>query len=566
MMGEFEPPTVRAKEPAPQRSVQPPLLPGPDPVSRTRVHALTLCCAQSVAPIVGEVGRALGGLGFQTEVVTGSDARAAILDRGRSHDRPTIYVVCVQGALKDTVVGPLRQALATHGGPDEHLFVAVLDLSLPLSMVGQVRRFAEALERMPSATRPDPVQERRQWRQHSGSRVIDEHDTSTYRAVKRDQVPKKRASTAPPPIRAKEKAARVQPTRKYRAVTGPSPALPPEPGPSTRKYPAAERSTRGDAPRTNRKRVKVPGLETRTVPEEGHPLPSLAANFGAAIAEPSRPSAVGRLGKVLAVALLLGGAAYGSYRLGAYDGLLPTDLRAGAVAQRDDTLADEYRADDESGSEPAADDDAQPVRAGAAADSDDQAPDAAADDTDDAAPLQPADAESEAVAGDAEPELEPEPAASDTDESIPEPAARELGLREPPAEEPEPITAVDPDLSPAANPRVETLLADAIERRDVKVSNKYYVSTPERSEGRWESARRACREFEVEGVDDWRLPHRRELQLLGAIGMLQRGSYWSFTADPSDDSFAFVYERPGRRLSSWEKTEPAQIICVRKRS
>ena len=108
-------------------------------------------------------------------------------------------------------------------------------------------------------------------------------------------------------------------------------------------------------------------------------------------------------------------------------------------------------------------------------------------------------------------------------------------------------------------------MADAIARRAVKVSNKYYVANAETPKARWEGARRACRELEIDSVDDWRLPHRRELQLLGAIGMLGKGSYWSRTVDLDDPEFAFVYERAGRQLSSWEKTESASVICVRKR-
>ncbi len=579
-MGEIEPQLVEADAA--------PLLPGPLADQAPRTHALTLCCANSVEGIVGEVGRALEGLGFETEVVTGSDARSAILDRGGARDRPTIYVVCVQGALKDTVVGPLRQALATHGGPDEHLFVAVLDLSLPLSMVGQVRRFAEALERMPGGTRPDPLHERRQWREHSGSRVIDENDTSTYRAVKRDQVRKRSAkSKASPPITPPHRVARIEPTRKYRAVTGPLPAVPGEFDGD--EMPTVARSTRGDAPKTHRKRVRVPSLDPHAVPQETERA-VVAANFGAAIAEPPR-----RRGGawVLLVLVLVGGAAFASYQLGAYDRFLPTDMQATAIAaaggeQNEDAPADAPGAADE------------PETAGEHVDSpSDEKPSAAAANPNPKADLgapDPAgvvlvedaaeedDAEDEAVAGDpapdapqdgsepaavadsasnpvdAEDELEADPA---PDEPEPEPQPEPQPV---PVEPPAPVASAEADLSPPSSAEVETKLARAIERRAVKVSNKYYTATTDPPKARWDGARRLCRVLEIDGVDDWRLPHRRELQLLGAIGMLAKGSFWSRTVDTDDTDFAYVYERSGRRLSSWEKSEPATVICVRKRS
>jgi len=593
-MGEIEPHLVEAEAA--------PLLQGPLPDQPPRVHALTLCCANSVEAIVGEVGRALEGLGFRTEVVTGSDARSAILDRGRARDQPTIYVVCVQGALKDTVVGPLRQALATHGGPDEHLFVAVLDLSLPLSMVGQVRRFAEALERMPGQTRPDPLHERRQWREHSGSRVIDENDTSTYRAVKRDQVRTRSAkSKASPPITPPRRVARIEPTRKYRAVTGPVPMVPGEFDGD--EMPTVARSGRGDAPKTNRKRVRVPGLDPHAVPQETER--AVAANFGAAIAEP--PRSWGGAWVVL-VLLLVGGAAFASYQLGAYDRFLPTELRATAVAALDEDR-DEDR-DDAQDPEPANDEpedgpSEQPA-AVVADDTDDGSPhpdagtpepaavpantgdgepqpeegesEAAPEEGDDEAESQAGDDEAEPAqdgSGPAQPQDadepdEPEPAvaeeAPEPTEPEPEPEPDRGEDEEPVADTPAVVASAEAELSPPSSAEVEAKLARAIERRDVKVSNKYYTAATDPPKARWEGARRLCRELEIDGVDDWRLPHRRELQLLGAIGMLAKGSFWSRTVDGDDNDFAYVYELSGRRLSSWEKSEPATVVCVRKRS
>ena len=118
-----------------------------------RKHTINLCCAQSVQEHVEEVARNLRDLGFTVRVVFGAKARAALLGSKADSDTPMIHVVCVQGSLQERVLKPLRQALATHGADNHHLFVAVLDLAVPLAMVGQIRRFAEALERIGKSTR-----------------------------------------------------------------------------------------------------------------------------------------------------------------------------------------------------------------------------------------------------------------------------------------------------------------------------------------------------------------------------------------------------------------------------
>ncbi len=561
-MGEIEPQLVDADAA--------PLLQGPLPDQPPRVHALTLCCAASVGAIVEEVARALEGLGFQTDVVTGSDARSAILDRGRVRDQPAIYVVCVQGALKDTVVGPLRQALATHGGPDEHLFVAVLDLSLPLSMVGQVRRFAEALERMPGQARPDPLHERRQWREHSGSRVIEENDTSTYRAVKRDQVRTRSAkSKAAPPITRPRQVARIEPTRKYRAVTGPTPAVPGEFDGD--EMPTVARSVRGDAPKTNRKRVHVPGLDPLAPAQETER--AIAANFGAAIAEPQRSWGGGW---IVVVLLLVGGGIFASHQLGAYDRFLPRDLQANATAAAGDR-SDSPEAENADEAPAAVLDEPEAKDAGAnlpvaadapGADSDSPEADARASLRADLPPTEEpvdgTDADSPEPDDDSEiVEVQDEPEPTPVEEEPDEPEPDEPEPKDPPSE---PVATAEPELSPPSSAAVEAKLADAIGRREVKASNKYYTAQTDPPMARWDGARRLCGELEIGGVDDWRLPHRRELQLLGAIGMLTKGSYWSRTVDGDDNDFAYVYELSGRRLSSWEKSESATVVCVRKRS
>lgn len=205
------------------------------PASRRRTalhrrHAINLCCAQSVAGMVEEIARQLRGLGFDASVSCGAQARAALLGGQAFTQRPTIHVVCVQGSLQERVLKPLRQALATHGGEGQHLFVAVLDLSIPLTMVGHIRRFAEALERTPAAPIRvrDHLGDRRRWREHFGHRELAERPTRSHPVVA------ERLASGPHPIvrptegrkrprtiSTRSRPVRIVPTAKNRQVTAP---------------------------------------------------------------------------------------------------------------------------------------------------------------------------------------------------------------------------------------------------------------------------------------------------------------------------------------------------------
>jgi hypothetical protein len=198
-----------------------------------RRHAINLCCAQSVAPMVEEIARNLSGLGFKVGISCGAEARAALL--GHAHaQQPTIHVVCVQGSLQERVLKPLRQALAQRGEHDQHLFVAVLDLSVPLTMVGHIRRFAEALERVPAAKgRTDETgADRRRWRESFGHRELAERPTRNYPTVTARRTTGKRpvvASDAPRRARSlssRHRATRIRPTGRNQALTAPQTIIP----------------------------------------------------------------------------------------------------------------------------------------------------------------------------------------------------------------------------------------------------------------------------------------------------------------------------------------------------
>jgi len=204
----------------------------PSPRRPRRKHVINLCCAQSVHRVVEEVARNLEGLGFHTNVVTGAEARAALLGSRTDSEQPTIHVVCVQGSMQERVLKPLRQALATHGGPNHHLFVAVLDLGVPLAMVGQIRRFAEALERPASGSQAAAIAAGHEL--SSGPREPSRSYPSVAQVVER-------GGTKPPftaegdegerqPRRTRPRMAKVPPTSKYQAVTARSALTPTEPG------------------------------------------------------------------------------------------------------------------------------------------------------------------------------------------------------------------------------------------------------------------------------------------------------------------------------------------------
>ncbi|MCX4243766.1 hypothetical protein [Paraliomyxa miuraensis] len=193
-----------------------------------RQHVINLCCAQSVHRVVEEAARNLEELGFQVAVVCGAEARAALLGSHTDSNQPTIHVVCVQGSMQERVLKPLRQALASHGGPNHHLFVAVLDLEVPLAMVGQIRRFAEGLEGggplqglgLDRATPRD--QEMLPTRTYpSVARVPERPGTKPPIADDGEDRPRRSRS-----LGARGRAAKVAPTAKYQAITASHPIVP----------------------------------------------------------------------------------------------------------------------------------------------------------------------------------------------------------------------------------------------------------------------------------------------------------------------------------------------------
>jgi hypothetical protein len=536
-----------------------------------RQHSIVLCCAQSVHTMVEEVARSLAGLGFTSRVVCGAEARAALLGRGRdpvTRDEPTIYVVCVQGALKEQVLQPLRQALATHGGPNEHLFVAVLDLALPLGMVGQIRRFAEALERMPGRRRRDPVADRRQWREHFGRRELEGVRTRAHiplhvveRAATRPGVGATLASdpvTGPRRIVSARKPAKIAPTKKYRAVTGAFGTLPELPPalPKRRHARTHHRRRAVVPPAAARAEGAAGAIDTKTRPAGGKikrtakpaapsksPLSSpradeqrgttkVARDFGGAI------TASNSTGRRLGIAGVVVAAAAAVW----FTGLGP-DLLARFGSDRDGTVST-TRPDVES------------AEASAVATRSEVAPARAVGS--DAAHLEEHDvAKTDRDEAGGSPTLDESPPALDD-----EPSGEALAATNetPPVDdEAQAITRDDAGEAPG-HVVLERWVA---ENRLRKVRN-LYVSSRQGEQTTWNGARQRCRQLQIAGVEGWRLAHRRELKLLDVAGYLATGlTYWSYTKVDDDPAAAYALDTKTRSLVQYLKQEPTgDVICV----
>lgn len=584
----------------------------------TRSHLVVLCCAHSVAELVDEVARNLRGLGFAVEVVCGAEARTALLSRGTGGDEPTIYVVCVQGTLKEQVLKPLRQALATHGGPNQHLFVAVLDLSLPLAMVGQIRRFAEALER--PRRRADGLGERRQWREQLGPNT-ERVATRSYRALevvsRTDTLPPSGIDvvrrTGPQAVIGSGRIAKIGATDKYRAVTGALPTADGAAEAAAAEEAASRRRRRAHAPKVKVKPVAASRPHARaaaataaaatssattatTTPAitgdtvvTGAPVATSAANTPSvpmvanATATPVVAPTLGveapttglrRRGRTTALAgvAVLGAAGLalwltgGATRLAA---MVRGDARPTAVAS--------------AGAQPAA---SAPSDAGDSTPPRDTTPSVAslaATPSERAATSDPtlAAVEAKAEPAVAEAAVEPTPnvaaapdvAAAPNVESAapnvestaaPTPAAEPTPAAAPtPAIEPTPASAVTP--APSAASPASTALAAAVDARRLRVTDTLYVTGPRGSGGSWQSARAICDAFEIDGVGGFRLPHRRELQALDVLGLLRDEPHWSRTVPDDDSESAYVLHPSTGQLTVWFKEETAATVCVRPR-
>ncbi len=585
-----------------------------------RGHAINLCCAASVAPMVEEIARNLRGLGFAVTVSCGGEARAALLGKAPVTG-PTIHVVCVQGSLQERVLGPLRQAL-TQRDQHQHLFVAVLDLSVPLTMVGHIRRFAEALERSPAAKIRvrNEVGDRRRWREVFGHREFSERPSRSYPAVTARRttgahapipVPTRRPRT----ISARHRAGRLVPTGRNQAITASqtlitasrtaatatrvSPVLPSRPGAAARRRAITPQPANigavADAIVAAHEAVKAKVAETKKRVE-------------AAVAEDDRRDAGAPITS-----------AHGTVS-GQVDVVADVDADATVDAATDATPEhgdDLVRAKKAPTPEPAPAVSAPFAAAGLKIDAtvapvgtfaDAIAPRRRVTQLDTAAAIaavqprpkwpwlvgvaaiaaglavwQPWQTQgTEAAAGHAAAradaagsDLDDPPAASNADESpsrasasdSPTPAAVAPTDDDVATDDPAPA---DDDVDPEENtPEPENTgasdLTAALARREVVRVDKYLVTRQRGNETSWGDARTRCAMLEIDGVSGWRLPWRRELKLLGVAGHLHDGVFWSGSKVDGDPDSAYAWSTSARNLVVFLKQEvTGEVVCLKR--
>src|SRR5690606_25035230 len=102
-------------------------------------------------------------------------------------------------------------------------------------------------------------------------------------------------------------------------------------------------------------------------------------------------------------------------------------------------------------------------------------------------------------------------------------------------------------------------------RRRIRTVGDLWVSPRQKTGTTWRAALETCREFDLDGVSGWRVPFRRELKLIGAVGAIPPGTYWSRSR--SDVAgFVWVYEAGARRLIEWlEHESNGAVVCVKSR-
>ncbi len=126
-----------------------------------------------------------------------------------------------------------------------------------------------------------------------------------------------------------------------------------------------------------------------------------------------------------------------------------------------------------------------------------------------------------------------------------------------PTTPPEPATLVDePPPPPPTYPVVE-----ALKHRRVRALDVLLVATDFSSPSDFSTADAYCSGLEVEGLEQWRLPHVGELSSLNQANMIGRGYYWSSTAA---DTFGDVHMAWNvRRGYAKPHDSDAVAVCVR---
>ena len=83
----------------------------------------------------------------------------------------------------------------------------------------------------------------------------------------------------------------------------------------------------------------------------------------------------------------------------------------------------------------------------------------------------------------------------------------------------------------------------------------------------WEEAKKLCVQYEEEGFMDWKLPNRKEIQLIHSLlhksqkGNFSSSSYWSITQD--DSNYAVIQHFINGSQDSYPKDTNNHIRAIR---
>jgi len=565
---------------------------------------VALCCGEDAALRVRPLAEMLNRLGFTVRILCHATAQDALAYRKIVLVGPTIYVVCLGEPLRYESVAPLPALLGTQRHPHEHLLVGSLVDGPPTELLSPILRFAESLEQLdeaepqavadtsapelgeeeedlPTNIRPsfvfrsasyptvpfdataEPASADENHEVEYDDPVVggiptlqDDFDSQPTRAI--------RLTEALPPVTEAPPAEAPPTTLSGRTLFyHEAPSRPFDHGPQDRAFePGADRT----APyRSVAADADSPAETLRApAPTEDTSAPNVSTVVASddSIREPARRTDSGAYphparSRVPWVAVACASAALG---LAAVVYVFP---RASDEVQSPVVLASTAR---------------DPGFGGGVRNA---APATPRKSADAATPRAPADA---ATAGTPRAPAEPAPAkvvpaANEAPAASQEAQPEARPSQDPPLDDP-PRPAANPDeadesegeeAAADSRPAIERNPAfhKAVKAREIVPTERLYVARPDPAGPTmtWIDAIRQC-EQEVKGDwHSWRLPYRRELKLLAAIGVLREGIYWSRTRDKTDRRLVYIMDAKQRDLRLVPYDDPtATTVCVTTRN
>lgn len=582
---------------------------GPE-LSWTHRYTAAICCAERSVPAVRPLADALSRLGFNTRLLTHESPALALAHRNLALLGPTIYIACIEERVSPDSVEPLQQILSQGRHLNEHLFVGGFDPQAPTALVASIVRFAESLEQLdegevPASTTaqyfpteppehddadelptdvrlvpslvfrstqnplaledaaaipgldtealsefeydvpideniPDPED-------HEG---FESQPTQSIALTVDDMRPVERESSVPPVTEDPREFSTRHFEPETHADLPPSSAPPqgrtlfyyeaPALGEGTPAQPTGPQDEPGRERGTARYRTVGDAITTKSVSE---PPPSSAETLRGPSPLPSKRNgtswlvALGSASAVVGFALFV----YFTQRGTQHDAPVVVASAAREPAaiphERPEVSAAAHHRPEDTAAQIVEPSSGSPTSAPTALNPAESLELAAA------APLEVRELEDDQMQAKSDRDPAPD---RDPESETPSSAGGEV------------LRAMDGSPLPEAFSR-------AVRVRDIVPTERLYVTRPETSGSRisWAQALRQCHDERRGGVSGWRLPHRRELKLLAAIGILQEGTYWSRTRDTTDRRWIYVMDADERnlRITAMEETA-ARAVCV----